>query len=211
MVLSKIVNQDMNIQIGQLYINRTVRYLVPGLGFYGPTLKTKLNLVFKLAFGIHDTLLEGSHLEGQKNIYILVDKLVRPELFQNFMDWVKHQEYYVTDYVYDSIMENHSRKHMIVLAYPPSMGDAYDKFLLGKYSKMYTRQEITSYFAEESKIEIRQVLMKTVHAKHRFISSVKKAFDTLLEEQDFLTGSWEYDFPPNTEEEFFNTWKPLGS
>ena len=76
---------------------------------------------------------------------------------------------------------------------------------------MYTRQEITSYFAEESKIETRQVLMKTVHAKHRFISSVKKAFDTLLEEQDFLTGSWEYDFPPNTEEEFFNTWKPLGS
>ena len=211
MVLSRIVNTEMDIVIGKLYINRTVRYLVPGLGFYGPTLKTKLNLVFKLAFGIHDTLLEGSHLEGQKNIYILVDKLVRPELFQNFMDWVKHQEYYVTDYVYDSIMENHSRKHMIVLAYPPSMEDTYDKFLLGKYSKMYTRKEITSYFAEESKLETRQVLMKTVHAKHRFISSVKEAFDTLLEEQDFLTGFWEYDFPPNTEEEFFNTWKPLGS
>ena len=211
MVLSRIVNTEMDIVIGKLYINRTVRYLVPGLGFYGPTLKTKLNLVFKLAFGIHDTLLENSHLEGQKNIYILVDKLVRPELFQNFMDWVKHQEYYVTDYVYDSIMENHSRKHMIVLAYPPSMEDTYDKFLLGKYSKMYTRKEITSYFAEESKLETRQVLMKTVHAKHRFISSVKEAFDTLLEEQDFLTGSWEYDFPPNTEEEFFNTWKPLGS
>ena len=211
MVLSRIVNTEMDIVIGKLYINRTVRYLVPGLGFYGPTLKTKLNLVFKLAFGIHETLLEGSHLEGQKNIYILVDKLVRPELFQNFMDWVKHQEYYVTDYVYDSIMENHSRKHMIVLAYPPSMEDTYDKFLLGKYSKMYTRKEITSYFAEESKLETRQVLMKTVHAKHRFISSVKEAFDTLLEDQDFLTGSWEYDFPPNTEEEFFNTWKPLGS
>ena len=211
MVLSRIVNTEMDIVIGKLYINRTVRYLVPGLGFYGPTLKTKLNLVFKLAFGIHDTLLEGSHLEGQKNIYILVDKLVRPELFQNFMDWVKHQEYYVTDYVYDSILENHSRKHMIVLAYPPSMEDAYDKFLLGNYSKMYTRQEITSYFAEESKLETRQVLMKTVHAKHRFIYSVKETFDTQLEEQDFLTGSWEYDFPPNTKEEFFNPWKLLGS
>lgn len=201
----------MEIVIGRLYINRTVKYLVPGLSFYGPTLKTKLNLVFKLAFGIHDTLLEGSYLEGQKNIYILVDKLVRPELFQNFMNWIKNQEYYVTDYVYDSILENHSRKHMIVLAYPPSMGDCYDKFLLGKYSKMYTRQEITSYFAEEAKLETRQVLMKTVHAKHRFVSLVKTTFGTQLEEQDFLTGSWEYDLPPNTEEEFFNTWKPLGS
>jgi len=211
MVLSKIVNTEMEIVIGRLYINRTVKYLVPGLSFYGPTLKTKLNLVFKLAFGIHDTLLEGSYLEGQKNIYILVDKLVRPELFQNFMNWIKNQEYYVTDYVYDSILENHSRKHMIVLAYPPSMGDCYDKFLLGKYSKMYTRQEITSYFAEEAKLETRQVLMKTVHAKHRFVSLVKTTFGTQLEEQDFLTGSWEYDLPPNTEEEFFNTWKPLGS
>ena len=89
MVLSKIVDTEMDIVIGKLYINRTVKYLVPGLGFYGPTLKTKLNLIFKLAFGVHDTLLEGSYLEGQKNIYILVDKLVRPELFQNFMDWIK--------------------------------------------------------------------------------------------------------------------------
>lgn len=211
MVLSNIVNTEMEIVIGRLYINRTVKYLVPSLGFYGPTLKTKLNLVFKLAFGIYDTLLDGSHLEGQKNIYILVDKLVRPELFQNFMNWIKNQEYYVTDYVYDSIMETHSRKHMIVLAYPPSMGDCYDKFLLGKYSKMYTRQEIKDYFAEEAKLETRQVLIKSAHAKQRFVSLIKKTFDTNLEEQDFLIGSWEFDLPPNKEEEFFNTWKPLGS
>ena len=211
MVLSKIVNTEMDIVIGRLYINRTVKYLVPGLGFYGPTLKTKLNLVFKLAFGIHDTLLEGSHLQGQKNIFILVDKLVRPDLFKNFMDWVKHQEYYVTDYVYDSIMEANSRKHMIVLAYPSSMEDCYDKFLLGKYSKMYTKQEIISYFSEEAKIETKQVLLKTISAKQRFISLVKETFNTHLEEQDFLIGSWEFDLPPNKEEEYFSTYKLMGS
>lgn len=207
MVLSKIAKENMDIQIGKLFINRTVKYLVPGLNFYGSTLKTKLNLVFKLAFGVHDSLIEGSHLEGQKNIYILVDKLVRPDLFQNFMDWVKHQEYFVTDYAYDAIMEAHSRKHMIVLAYPPTMGDSYEKFLLGKYSKMYTKKEITSFFAEESKKEVRQVIVKTIHAKIRFIALIKETFGTILEEQDFLTGYWEYDLPPNEEEEFFNTWK----
>lgn len=207
MVLSKVAKGSMDIQIGKLFINRTVKYLVPGLNFYGPTLKTKLNLVFKLAFGVHDSLIEGSHLEGQKNIYILVDKLVRPDLFQNFMDWVKHQEYFVTDYAYDAIMEAHSRKHMIVLAYPPTMGDSYEKFLLGKYSKMYTKKEITSFFAEESKKEVRQVIVKTIHAKIRFIALIKETFGTILEEQDFLTGYWEYDLPPNEEEEFFNTWK----
>ena len=211
MVLSKIVKQGMGIEIGKLYANRTVKYLVPGLNYYGVTLRTKLNLVFKLAFGIHDSLLEGTHLEGQKNIFILVDKLVEPDKFQNFMDWVKHQEYFVTDYAYDAIMENHSRKHMIVLAYPPTMGDCYDKFLLGKYSKMYTKQEIIDYFGGENKAAARHVLCKTVFAKNQFKVLVKEVFDVLLEEQDFLQGSWEYDLPPNEEEEFFNTWKPMGS
>jgi hypothetical protein len=208
MVLSKVVNTPgMEIEIGKLYNNRTVKYLTPGLNFYGPVLKTKLNLVFKLAFGIHDTLLDGSHLEGQKNIFILVDKLVRPELFQNFMDWVKHQEYYVTDYVYDAVMETHSRKHMIVLAYPPTMGDAYDKFLLGKYSKMYTKKEIAEYFSEDTKTEARQVLCRSINARPAFISLIKSTFGTQLIEQDFLKRGWEYDLPPNKEEEFFNTFK----
>lgn len=209
MVLSKIVETPsmMEIELGKLYINRTAKYLVPGLGFYGPVLKTKLNLVFKLAFGINDTLLEGSHLEGQKNIFILVDKLVRPELFQNFMDWVKHQEYYVTDYAYDAIMESNSRKHMVVLSYPPSMEDCYDKFLIGRYSKMYTKEELTKYFAEETKAEARGVFQKTALAKSNFVSLIKETFGTQLEPKDFSVGSWEFDLPPNSKEEFFNTFK----
>jgi hypothetical protein len=211
MVLSRIVKQGMDIEIGKLYTNRTLKYLVPALNFYGPTLKTKLNLVFKLAFGIHDSLLEGTHLQGQKNIFILVDKLVRPDLYQNFMDWLKHQEYYVTDYAYDSILEHNSRKQMIVIAFPPKLADIYDKFLLGKYSLMYTKEEINTFFGDENKAEARHVLCKTLFAKNQFKILVRETFGTILEEQDFLVGSWEYDFPPSAEEEFFNTWKPLGS
>lgn len=210
MVLSKIVKTGMQIEIGKLYKNRTLLFLVPALNYYGPTLKTKLNLVFKLAFGIQDSLIEGTYLEGQKNIYILVDKLVRPDLYQNFMDWIKHQEYYVTDYAYDSILENNSRKQMIVIAFPPELGDAYDKFLLGKYSLMYTKNEINTFFGDENKAAARHILCKTVFAKNQFKLLVRETFGTILEEQDFLVGSWEYDLPPNSEEEFFNTWKPLG-
>lgn len=211
MVLSRVVKTGMQIEIGKLYVNRTLKYLVPALNYYGPTLKTKLNLVFKLAFGVHDSLLEGSHLQGQKNIFILVDKLVRPDLYQNFMDWLKHQEYYVTDYAYDSILEGNSRKQMIVIAFPAELEDAYDKFLLGKYSLMYTKNEINTYFDGENKAGARHVLFKTITAKQQFKLLVKETFGTILEEQDFLQGSWEYDLPPNQEEEFFNTWKPLGS
>jgi hypothetical protein len=210
MVLSKIAESGMEIEIGKLYSNKTLKYLVPALNYYGPTLKTKLNLIFKLAFGVHDTLLEGSYLEGQKNIFILVDKLVRTDLYQNFMDWVKHQEYYVTDYAYDAIMEAHSRKQMIVLAFPPSMGDTYEKFLKGKYSKMYTKKEIQDYFGDENKAAARHVFARTVYARREFQLKIKEVFDVVLEDKDFLKGSWEYDLPPSKEEEFFNTWKPLG-
>ena len=76
---------------------------------------------------------------------------------------------------------------------------------------MYTKQEIKDYFGGENKADARHVLCKTMFAKNQFKILVKETFDVLLEEQDFLQGSWEYDLPPNEEEEFFNTWKPLGS
>ena len=62
----------------------------------------------------------------------------------------------------------------------------------------------------ENKAVARHVLCKTMFAKNQFKILVKETFGVLLEEQDFLQGSWEYDLPPNEEEEFFNTWKPLG-
>lgn len=207
MVLCNLEEKNMDIQIGKLYSNRTSKYLVPALNYYGPTLKTKLNLIFKLAFGIHDALLDGSHLEGQKNIFVLADKSVRPDLFQNFMDWIKHQEYYVTDYVYDSLLENHSRKHMIVLSFPNELENAYDNFLLGKYSKMYTRAEIVQYFSDENKIPAKNVLTRAYIAKLQFTQLIKKEFDVVLEEQDFRNEVFEYDIPPIKEEEFFNTFK----
>ena len=139
----QVIPNRIETKIGEIYRNKTLLYLVPALNFYGPTLKVKLNLVFKLAFGVYDTLLDGSHLEGQKNIYILIDKAIRPELYENFMTWVKHQEYYVTDYAMDEL---EGRRQMLVLAFPLELEDAYDKFLEGKYSKMYQKQEIATFF-----------------------------------------------------------------
>jgi hypothetical protein len=194
----------MEIVIGKLFVNRTAKYLIPALNYYGPTLKTKLNLIFKLAVGIHDKLLDGSYLEGQKNIFILADKSVRPDLFQNFKDWIQHQEYYVTDYVHNSVQKDDSRFHMFVIAFPPSLDDAYDKFKKGKYSKMYTKSEIDEFFSEDSKIGARSVLCRWPYAKLAFKQKIKQEFNVLLQEEDFKTEVFEYDLPPKKEEEIFN-------
>jgi hypothetical protein len=187
------------IKIGTLYQNRTLKYLVPSLNYYGPTLKTKLNLVFKLAFGVFDNLLEGSHFEGQKNIFILVDKLVRPNLFENFLQWIKHQEYYVTDY---TVGENtNNRQHMFVLAFPQPLEDAYDKFLIGKYSKMYQKEEIQQFF--EKKEGIKDILCRREAAKMPFIELVYNTFGERLTPSNLRKEVFEYDLPPDKREEIF--------
>ena len=200
MVLCLNKKSQMKIQLGTLYSNKTLKYLVPALNFYGPTLKSKINLIFKLSFGIFDTLLEGTYLEGQKNIYILIDKKVKPDSYDNFMQWIKLQEYYVTDYAFDELEEG--RQHMLVLAFPPELGDAYTKFLEGKYSKMYTKDEIENYF--EGRIEAKKVFSRHPDAKNNFVSTIRKTFNTSLIEADFKTEIFEYDLPPVKEEEFFN-------
>ena len=191
---------SMQIELGKLYQNRTLKYLVPALNYYGETLKAKLNMVFKLSFGIHDTLIEGTHLEGQKNIYILIDKEVRPDLYFNFMGWIKNQEYYVTDYCFDDL--HNGRRQILVLAFPPALEDAYDKFIKGQYSYMYTKEELIQYFT--LKPEPLQILQRTQVGKYIFKGLIKKVFDVTLEEIDFRNERFEYDIPPSNEEEFFN-------
>lgn len=187
-------------KIGEVYQNRTLKYLVPALNYYGPTLKVKLNLVFKLAFGVFDTLLDGSYLEDQRNIFIMIDKAVRPELYENFMAWVKHQEYYVTNYSVDELEKG--RKQMLVLMFPPKLGDAYDKFLKGKYSKMYQKQEIATFF--ENKPATINVFNRSVYAKQEFIELVKDTFGTNITPESFRREVFEYDLPPDKYQEVFN-------
>jgi len=200
MVSYQIIPNRIEIKIGEVYQNKTLRYLVPALNYYGPTLKVKLNLVFKLAFGVFDTLLQGSHLEGQRNIFILIDKAVRPELYENFMAWVQHQEYYVTNYSMDELEKG--RRQMLVLAFPPKLGDAYDKFLEGKYSKMYQKQEILIFF--ENKPLATDVFYRNAIAKQAFINKVKDTFGTVITPESFKREIFEYDLPPDKYEEIFN-------
>lgn len=196
------VSKTMEVKLGELYINRTLRYLVPALKYYGDTFKTKFNLVYKLAFGVYDALVEGTHLEGQKNLYVLVDRTVRPDLFKNFSDWIKYQEYYVTDYVYDTL--ERGRLQMFVIAFPYELSDAYDKFCKGKYSLMYTKEEINLYFKDSG--DMQNIFYKRDIAIPNFVRQVKETFGstTIIDPEDLRKKRYELDLPPTKKEEFFN-------
>lgn len=188
----------MEIKIGHLYENRTQKYLLPILLSYGESFQVKLNSIFNLAFGIHDTFLDRSVHEDQRYIYILCDRKCMPAKFWNFLNYVKHQEYYIMDYAFDDIEAG--RKHMIVLNFPEQFHNAYDMFLLGNYAQMYTDEEIKLYIKPTNPII--QVLKRTNLMQAVFIKNLKDTYGTEVTFEE--AKEMEYDFPYKKEEEIFN-------
>lgn len=189
----------MDIKIGHLYRNKTFTYLVPCLSEYGETFRAKLNSIFNLAFGIHDCILDGTIFEKQRLFYILCDKLYQPAKFQNFLNYIKAKEYFVTDYAFDDM--EHGRKHMVVIKCPEGMSYAYDMFNESKYSLMYLDSQIDSLFTNE---QIRDILKRKKTLAGKFAIKVNSLYNTSLTAKDIIEEDMELDLPLKEEEEFFN-------
>lgn len=189
----------MEIKIGQTYMNKTYKYLRPALKLYGSTFVAKFNSFNKLAYGVHDTLLDGTPIQLQRTVFVLLDKFVKPAIFNNIMDWMRHQEYYITDYPFDGL---DGRQHILVLEFPEKYGDIYDKFLEGKYSEMYCFDEVESFFPNDT-AEAKHVVIKSRKARAEFIVKVNQEYGSAI--TDFEKGQKvEYDFPLRKKEEYFN-------
>lgn len=210
----------MQIQKGKLNDNRTWRYLYPCLKIYGKELYAYLSQFIKLAVGIGDSNIETK----EPCIFILIDPSVRQNTeeetmaykyrFAKFLNWLRYQYFYKTDYVYEDL--DNGEKHMIVLRLPYKYDLSYLSFVQGKYSKMYNKSEVLEYFKNislpnrkdiETKInkkleDTRKILTKSKTYVPVFAKLVNEKFDTDNPDTDFYDA--ELDFPPNLEEEVFN-------
>lgn len=211
----------MHIQGGKLYENRTWRYLYPSLKIYGKELMTYLSQFLKLGVGIGDSNIDTK----EPCIFILIDTNMafktEAELeayksrFANFLNWLRYQFYYVTDYVYDGL-ETGGEKHMIVLRLSYKYDLSYLAFIKGKYSEMYVQSEVYDYFKavsipgnKQAEIKVnkkledtRSVLFKESKYISTFAKIVNERFGTDNPDSDFSNA--ELDFPPELSEEVFN-------
>ncbi len=205
----------MQIQRGKLYENKTWRYLFPCLRFYGEDLMNRLAGFFKLAVGVRDY-----NREDKFNcIYILIDtNLALSEdsqiqryknNFAEFLEWLRYQEYYVTDYIYEKDM------HMVALKLPNEYNATYMNFIQGKYSIMYNLKEKRDYFRyiqvsnkeaelkHNTKLKItKDILDKDNKYVATFVKIVNGEYKSNATREDFLEA--ELDFPPIKKEEIFN-------
>lgn len=189
----------MQLKYGTIYRNRTLRYLVPGLRKYGEPFITKMNNLPALGFFLFDSVLDGTHYQDQKNIYIIYDTAIRASFTNTVINWFRNQYFFVTQY---PVGEN-PRLACLVIQYPFELENTYDAFMRSKYSFMYVKEEIDKFFFGEIHHEARGVLLKTKNSAFAHIKKVKEDFGTELSLAELAHESYQYDYPWNKEEEIF--------
>lgn len=181
---------------GAMYANKTKKYLLPILKYYGEKFTLYINNAYKVACGIGDTTTENVGLDYEKNLFIVFNSQIAPEYFIKFLNWVREQPYYTDDYVYGNILK--SPFHMVVLQIPEKFYPSLENFKKGKYSRMYLKEEIDELFILHPQLQ--GIFTKDPYLKAKFIEQVNKDYGTNLHdfEEDF-----EVDYPINLQEEKF--------
>lgn len=162
----------MKLQLDKITMNKTGRFLRPCLRKYGVEFTAKLARVFKLAYGIGDLLIKRSY---EKHIFILCDVSKCTEFFQEFLDYFQSQDYYEDDYAADHIL--YGQYHMLVIKIPEDWLDKLPLFQEGKYSHMYSPDEIKELHEED-----RLVVIKDKNYRFKFVEKVNEYFGSDLKE-----------------------------
>ena len=195
----------MDIQIGKIYKNKTFNFLIPILSEYPTSFRQKMSQqVSKLAYGIFDNLILNTDIlkESDRPIFILCDKLSGN--FDSFIEWLRTQDYYITDYV--AGVDVNSRFHMIVINTIEEYTTTYDKFIVGLYSEMYSEEQINKLFDTNRK-DVVDILTKDTLAKNKFIKKINDTFEVTIEDSNYFDEALkEYEFPYKVteSEEIFN-------
>jgi len=183
----------MKIQAGKFYDNRTKKYLLPCISDHGKEFFSMISKVFPLAVGINDKII-NKVLDN--HIFILVSTESR--YFPNVLKWIREQPFYEVDYPFDDVVTGF--QHMIVLKLPNIYSESYRKFKEGKYSKMYTDEQMKKLFANKDI----SIFTRSENALKQFVDTVNEMYDVSIQ---YETWEGEVDFPPRNEEEEFDIGK----
>ncbi len=184
----------MKIKIGRVFKNRSLKYLLPlTKKYHDDMLVTMLNSVGILAIGIGD-MVYNSELFKHQHLFILIDNKANPTIFNELIEYVMDKDYYEDDYSYDNLLTG--RMQMIIFKLPENV---IDKFLQGKYSKLYYYEDARDFIIDDSTFN---VLIKSKKHKPTFIKELEIEFGTTLKLEEI--GDRELDIPPKKDEELFN-------
>lgn len=180
--------------------NRTLLYILPQLNFYSKNISNRVKTYNFYGCYIGYKALDTEH------IYLLYK--VIDEDTKDFVQWLSNKDYCIASIDVDSIYK------LLKIKLPNEFRGSLEKFLGGKYSEMYSKEdvdkifipieykylkELQELFDKENK-DLKNILTKNKEYEKVFLDKVNKTFDTNLEK---LNENSEYDFKPNLKDEIF--------
>lgn len=206
-------------QPGEVFMNKTYKYLLPIINTYSKEFIHHYNTVSEslLACGINDVKYELATMEKNTHLLFLIydtngkfdpvkkmykDLKLSKSNFNKYLSFVRSYTHYINDYYFDNVRGN---RHCVVFKVPTKYKQAYDKCLESKFSLMFTKSELTELKinpkTRSGKPDLRYlVLTKDNSYRQQFEELVNKTFDTNITlEQDV-----ELDFPFIKGNEIFN-------
>jgi len=206
-----------NIQLtDELYRNKTHTYILPVINDYGTDFVNKFAKNIKpIAYTIGDMSHDINYMENNylyvtctMNTSIEYDKkMFNPEIFDRFkyfLDWVKNYNFFVTDYVQGDVKDN---KYTFVFNLPNGYENLKSKFLKGKYSQMYSPEQLERIVNKkftrgdiEYLSNVYRVLTKDPAYLSIFNKKIEEDFGDNVEIQD----DRELDYKPQIHQEVLN-------
>ena len=174
--------------------NKTFKYIAPTILKHGEAFSYCLRNLIKIQYAIHDTLFDGSFLGG----YSLFIKYYKLGKYSKFLDGIYESPGFIFDY--NPTDDLKSLVGCLIIRLPERFFEAYENFIAGAYSKMYSAQEVESMFVSP---QVKDVLLHREPALQKFVKDLEETFQVKsLNPKDFEKA--EYDFPLILKEEVFN-------
>ena len=160
--------------------------------------------LFILAAGLDDKVIQNNSkydfLNEKRPVFILIDKFINKRKAEDFLYWLKYQEFFLGGYAIDMI----DRAFMIILDTPEKFQKAYDSFIVGKYSEMYSIQDINILFKDKDSDTFHILTRNTDKLLPGFVKKLEETFETKLKYTDFIEAEMDLPYKLSEQDEVFN-------
>lgn len=208
----------MKIEGTEIIKNQVWKYLMlPILRAYGDDFRKRMNNRYKMLCkigGLKDTPYLAIVINVNAPDPTTSDEMFLFRRFETFLEWFELQDFCEGHYPLELDNSSKYRYHVIKVKVPDIYLDTVKYFTEGKYSKMYSKEELKEHFeisdsqkkikslAFQKDMEHRlRVLQKDPELLPDFIKRVNEKYDTNITIEDFNPNS-EVDFPPTSSEDF---------
>jgi hypothetical protein len=201
----------------EIYKNKSYDYLFPLLKVYGQGFLTRFNNLYKLGIFIGDMNYYNTNPYVVPSLYIVIktptdnskeSSVAYWEYLEEFLNFVKHQPYFESNYMIDR------DKQVFILKLPAELSNCIDQFMMGKYSQMFTKEQVMAYFTllpndsvahqekNDKTLTIRQILLRDMGYLPTYVQKINKLYETTMTEEQMY--HHEFDTPPDLKHEILN-------